>query len=240
MEYIRCEYLIKREEGQMKPKRIILIRHGESEANVNCRLFASMPDYIIELTERGRRQAREAGVELKELVKNETLYFYVSPFWRTRTTFEEVAKAFPREQFRYSEEPRLREQEWGYLRSQEEFERIREERKSYGIFYYRIPGGEAATDVYDRMNDLLGSLHRDFSRDNFPENCVLVSHGLTIRLFIMRWFHLTVEDFERMCVPENGGMVILEKRQEGYVLATPLKLLEKTEGYARPICLDGK
>ena len=48
----------------MKPKRIILIRHGESEANVNCRLFASMPDYIIELTERGRRQAREAGVEV--------------------------------------------------------------------------------------------------------------------------------------------------------------------------------
>ena len=86
----------------MKPKRIILIRHGESEANVNCRLFASMPDYIIELTERGRRQAREAGVELKELVKNETLYFYVSPFWRTRTTFEEVAIAFPSEQFRYS------------------------------------------------------------------------------------------------------------------------------------------
>ena len=45
----------------MKPKRIILIRHGESEANVNPHLFASVPDYAIELTEKGREQALNAG-----------------------------------------------------------------------------------------------------------------------------------------------------------------------------------
>lgn len=37
----------------MKPKRIILIRHGESEANVDRYLFGSIPDYRIELTEKG-------------------------------------------------------------------------------------------------------------------------------------------------------------------------------------------
>ncbi len=36
----------------MKPKRIILIRHGESEANVNRYLFGSVPDYTIELTQK--------------------------------------------------------------------------------------------------------------------------------------------------------------------------------------------
>ena len=70
----------------MKPKRIILIRHGESEANVNLHLFASVPDYAIELTEKGREQAFNAGKRLKELVNDEKLYFYVSPFWRTRST----------------------------------------------------------------------------------------------------------------------------------------------------------
>jgi len=220
----------------MKPKRIILIRHGESQANIDRYLFGKVPDYTIELTEKGKVQANEAGEKLKKLIGQESLYFYVSPFWRTRSTFEELVKALPREQFRYSEEPRLREQEWGYLRCKEDFDKICRERQEYGIFYYRIPGGEAATDVYDRMNDLLGSLHRDFARENFPENCVLVTHGLTIRLFIMRWYHLTVEEFERMCAPENCALVVMEKQpQGGYRLVTPLKMLEKTTGYSRPI-----
>ena len=97
----------------MKPKRIILVRHGECDANIDENKFATIPDYTIELTPKGYEQALEAGKKLKRIVKEETLYFYVSPFWRTRSTFEAIVKAFPREQFHYSEEPRLREQEWG-------------------------------------------------------------------------------------------------------------------------------
>ncbi len=37
----------------MKPKRIILIRHGESAANVDRYPFGQIPDYTIELTETG-------------------------------------------------------------------------------------------------------------------------------------------------------------------------------------------
>lgn len=222
----------------MKPKRIILIRHGESEANVNRHLFASEPDYTIELTATGRKQAEEAGRRLKEWVGDESLYFYVSPFWRTRSTFEQIAKSFPRRQFRYSEEPRLREQEWGYLRDNEAFDAICRERKKYGIFYYRIPGGEAATDVYDRINDLLGSLHRDFAKSDFPKNCVLITHSLAIRLFLMRWFHLTVETFEEMCSPENGALVILEQHADGHFrLKTPLKTQPLPYNRCRPIVL---
>ena len=75
------------------------------------------PDVSIQTAKQreAHEQAREAGKRLKELVKEESIYFYVSPFWRARSTFEEVASDFPRAQFDYSEEPRLREQEWGYL-----------------------------------------------------------------------------------------------------------------------------
>ena len=201
-------------------------------------LFGRVPDYTIELTEKGRLQAREAGRQLRELVGNESLYFYVSPFWRARSTFEEVAAAFPREQFGYNEEPRLREQEWGYLRCQEEFDRICRERREYGAFYYRIPGGEAGSDVYDRVNDLLGSLYRDFAEKDFPENCVLITHGLTIRLFIMRFFHLTVEEFERMAVPRNCALVTLERKEDGhYYLTTEIVYSTEKLHYARPIRL---
>ena len=173
---------------------------------------------------------------MKELVGDETMYFYVSPFWRARSTFEGVTSVFSKSQFEYNEEPRLREQEWGYLRSQEEFYKICQERREYGTFYYRIPGGEAGSDVYDRVNDLLGSLHRDFSEKDFPENSVLVAHGLTIRLFIMRFFHLTVEEFEQMLAPKNCDLVVLELQDDNhYRLMTLMVESTETLRYSRPI-----
>ncbi len=219
----------------MKPKRIILIRHGESEANKDKYMFANIPDYTIELTPFGMEQARNAGRELKALVKDETLYFYVSPFWRTRSTFEQIASSFQRSQIHYNEEPRLREQEWGYLRCNEDFDKVCRERVEYGAFYYRFPGGEAASDVYDRIDALLGSLFRDFKNPKFPQNCVLVTHGLAIRLFIMRFFHLTIEDFERMLPPKNCELVILELVNGKYVLKTEIKKSDKQLKYERPI-----
>lgn len=223
----------------MKPKRIILIRHGECDANIDEEKFATIPDYTIELTEKGYRQALEAGEKLRNLVGEETLYFYVSPFWRTRSTFEAIAKAFPRKQFRYSEEPRLREQEWGYLRTGNELKQQKQKREEYGIFYYRFPGGEAGSDVYDRINDLLGSLHHDFTMESYPENCVLVTHSLAIRLFVMRWFHLTVEEFESMQSPMNGSLVVLEldPDTEKYQLITPLETKKEKLLRSRPIKL---
>ena len=206
----------------MKPHRIILIRHGECHANTDESKFATEPDYTIELTEKGVAQAREAGQKLREQLLQLGIRAKVSPF-----------------QFEYSEEPRLREQEWGYLRTYAELQQLKKERRDYGIFYYRFPGGEAGTDVYDRINDLLGSLHRDFLREDYPQNCVLITHSLAIRLFVMRWFHLTVEEFEQMRSPKNGQLVILQLNDDtgDYELVTPLEKDGTVVRRSRPIRL---
>lgn len=223
----------------MPVNRIILIRHGECHGNRDLEQFATVPDYTIELTEKGMEQAREAGAKLKTLVGDESVYFYISPFWRTRSTFEQIAGSFPRNQFIYSEEPRLREQEWGYLRTHSELKELLRERKEYGSFYYRFPGGEAASDVYDRINDFLGSLHRDMNHPDYPQNCVLITHSLAIRLFIMRWFHLTVEEFEVMKSPKNAELIVLEYNLEtnSYDLKTPLESDTSNLLRSRPIRL---
>jgi broad specificity phosphatase PhoE len=115
-----------------------------------------------------------------------------------------------------------------------------EERRKYGTFYYRFPGGEAASDVYDRINDFLGSMHRDMSSPDFPQNCVLVTHSLAIRLFLMRWFHLTVEDFEAMKSPQNAQLIVMEYNPatEQYELKTPLATDPDSVLRSRPIKLD--
>lgn len=39
------------------PKRIILVRHAESQGNVNKHLYANVPDSQLKITEKGQRQA---------------------------------------------------------------------------------------------------------------------------------------------------------------------------------------
>ncbi len=216
----------------MKPKRIILIRHGESEGNIDKGVYARKPDYALLLTELGHRQAQGTGSRLREVVGNGSLRFYVSPHFRTRQTFREIATAFNESQFCHGEEPRLREQEWGHLRDRESCDTVDQARDAYGTFYYRIPDGESAADVYDRVSDFFGTLFRDFEKESFPENAVMVTHGMTIRLFLMRWFHWTVEEFEQLSNPHNCEFLVLEQRADGrYDLASEPRRRETKHGW---------
>jgi broad specificity phosphatase PhoE len=222
----------------MKPKRIILIRHGESEGNIDNSVYEHKPDYALELTKTGLEQAYQAGFELKSLIKNESAFFYVSPLWRNRMTFEQIAKHFDKEKIKWTEEPRLRAQEWGHLKNFEDLIETDKERDAFGIFYYRISNGESAADVYDRVSDFLGTLHRDFEKETYPENAVIISHGMTTRLFLMRWYHWTVEQFEEYANPQNCQIIILEKNSlDKYDLKTELRKRKVTHNFQRPIKL---
>ncbi len=194
----------------MKPKRIILIRHGESEGNIDLRSYEDKPDFKLILTEKGKEQAAEAGKQLKEITGEEDISFYVSSMWRARMTFEYIVQFFDMEKIRWKEDPRLREQEWGHFRDLKANIQIDDERNKFGTFYYRIKDGESCADVYDRVSDFLHTLYRDFEKTNFPPNIVLVSHGMTIRMFLMRWFRWTVEEFETLRNPRNGELIVME------------------------------
>lgn len=130
----------------MKPQRVILIRHGESESNIDKSFHGQRPDYTSELTNKGVIQADLAGQQLKSILGQESVFFYVSPYWRTRMTFEQIMKHLERDKLVWREEPRLREQEWGHLRDMDHCLKADRERDSFGTFYFRLPDGESAAD----------------------------------------------------------------------------------------------
>lgn len=77
------------------------------------------------------------------------------------------------------------------------------------------------------------------SHPGFPKSCVLITHSIAIRLFIMRWFHLTVEEFEAMKSPKNAEMVVMEYDPllGKFVLKTPVKADPDSVMRSRPIRL---
>lgn len=200
-----------------RPKRIVLLRHGESQGNIDPTIYERVPDHALALTPRGREQSERAGRELHALFGTEHVTAFVSPYRRTRETFRLLG--LDPAHTRIREEPRLREQDWGNLQQLTDMSRQKAARDAYGHFYYRFTHGESGADVYDRVGAFLETMHRDFARHAVrfgpDRNILLVTHGLTMRLFCMRWFHWTVEEFERLSNPDNGEMRILLRGPDG-------------------------
>jgi len=208
----------------MKPKRIILIRHGESEGNLDKDKYRTVPDYALNLTPTGVEQARAAGREIKNILGEESLYVYHSPYFRTRQTFQYLQESFAENVSKVVEDPRIREMDWGHLRHPDENDEIIKRRDEYSTFYYRLPDGESGADVFDRVSTFLETMFRDFRKPDYPQNTLIVTHGLTLRLFLMRWFHWTVEEFETLLNPHNCQIVVMQQRPDGkYELVTKLK-----------------
>ncbi|KAJ5130664.1 Histidine phosphatase superfamily clade-1 [Penicillium bovifimosum] len=214
---------------------IILVRHAQSEGNKNRDIHQTIPDHRVKLTPEGHRQAQDAGRRLRDLLNpDDKLHFFTSPYRRTRETTEGILESltsdtpspspFPRHTIKVYEEPRLREQDFGNFQPcSTEMERMWMERADYGHFFYRIPNGESAADAYDRVSGFNESLWRLFGEDDFANVCVLVTHGLMARVFLMKWYHWSVEYFEDLrninhCEflvlthnPENGKYVLQNK-----------------------------
>ena len=103
-------------------------------------------------------------------------------------------------------------------------ERMWQERADYGHFFYRIPNGESAADAYDRVSGFNESLWRQFGEDGFASVCVLVTHGLMSRVFLMKWYHFSVEYFEDLRNVDHCEFLIMRKQDNGkYLLENNLR-----------------
>ncbi|XP_044476682.1 phosphoglycerate mutase-like protein AT74H [Mangifera indica] len=208
-----------------RPHRIILVRHGESEGNVDESAYTRIPDPKIALTEKGKAQAQECGRKIRELIEKDgaddwKVYFYVSPYRRTLETLQYLGRAFDRSRIAgMIKEPRIREQDFGNFQDRERMRVEKTVRRLYGRFFYRFPNGESAADVYDRITGFRETLKAAIDNGRFQPpgerspnmNLVIVSHGLTLRVFLMRWYKWTVEQFEGLNNIGNGEMIVMEK-----------------------------
>ncbi|MEU9925594.1 histidine phosphatase family protein [Streptomyces griseoluteus] len=205
-----------------RPRRIVLVRHGESVGNVDDSVYEREPDHALALTDRGREQAEETGRHLREIFGDERVSVYVSPYRRTHETLD--AFRLDPDLIRVREEPRLREQDWGNWQERDDVKLQKAYRDAYGHFFFRFPQGESGADVYDRVGGFLESLFRSFEEPDHPPNVLLVTHGLAMRLFCMRWFHWTVADFESLSNPGNAEVRMLVLGEDGkYALDKPFE-----------------
>lgn len=217
------------------PRRVILVRHAQSRGNVDQQLYSQVPDSRIPLTDEGKEQAERLGRRIRSLVgPHSTSWFFTSPYIRAKQTLKgimtgltENAKVKPG-QYRFYEDPRLREQDFGNLQVTEQMTQFKLNRKAFGRFFYRFPDGESGADVFDRVTSFWASVRGGLVpnlSNRRADNFVLVTHGLIMRLLCMRIFRWTVTEFEQVWNPDNCEIWVLELRPgtSTYELVTPIR-----------------
>ncbi|KAK1735968.1 cystathionine beta-lyase [Skeletonema marinoi] len=125
-----------------KPRRIILLRHGESLGNADESAYVTTADWRIPLTKLGKEQAAEAGKCLREKISEEDakVIFYHSPYLRTKQTLDELLPYFSdSELLSCLEEPRICEQQIGNFQNVQQVLDAKKERSKFGRFFYRFP-----------------------------------------------------------------------------------------------------
>lgn len=209
-------------EGPRRPGRIVLVRHGQSEANVDRSITQHVPDHELHLTIKGRQQAGTAGKKLEKLLGKDLakVAFIVSPYVRTRETLNGMLWEWPqnRQETRVITDVRVREQEFGNF-DRDDMVKLHTEKKKFGPFYYRFPDGESPADCFDRAAMFLDNLLNVW--DTTLHTCVVVSHGMMISVMLMVLLGSPVEDFDHLIPIQNCEFVVLEGNEDktGYKVA---------------------
>lgn len=210
---------VSREDYRVLPDRIFLVRHGESDGNLDATVYSGVPDHKVQLSEKGQQQAIAAGQRIKQVLEEDCagsaykVFFITSPYVRSFQTYEGVRSVFDDSHvLGMREEVQLREQDFGNFQNPDRMACDQDERRKFGRFYYRFPNGESGADVYDRVTLFMDHVVRDMNAGRFAgANLVLLTHGLTLRIFLMRWFHWSVDQYHQVYNPPNAEPIWLEK-----------------------------
>jgi len=188
-------------------KNLYLIRHGQSEGNVNSQIYFAKNDDEIELTSLGAEQSIACGKQLYDRLKSDKqcVLFY-SPFKRAKDTAELIDGQLIKQGIyaEMIEEPLIHERTWGELNNLVDTPNF--DRKKHFDFYYRPLGGESFSECYQRVILFFHELNR--MKDDLPDNIIVVSHGEWMRLAVMYLRRYTIKYFlEYRTNPSNCEII---------------------------------
>lgn len=173
---------------------LYFIRHGETDWNREGRLQGRTD---TDLNPRGRRQAAEVALALREVVQQDLghdslhhLRFYASPLKRTRQTLDVVLGALDQPDRSFDLDLRLAEigfgiwegKTWPEIRARDPINHRDRERDRWR---FAPPGGESYADVAERVQTWLAEADRP---------CCVVSHGGIARVMMHVLGGVSVEE----------------------------------------------
>ncbi len=196
-------------------KHVVLIRHGESQWNLENR-FTGWVD--VPLSPRGEQEAREAGEKLRTFRFD---HAFTSVLTRAIKTLEIVLDVIGQSGLPVVRDQALNERMYGDLQGLNKAEtaekfgeaQVKLWRRSYDV---RPPGGESLQDTADRV--LPYYREHIWPRLAKGETLLVVAHGNSLRALVMHLDQLSREEVLELNIP-TGAPLLYELDDEGHASA---------------------
>lgn len=195
-------------------KQVVLIRHGESQWNLENR-FTGWVD--VPLSPKGEQEAREAGEKLRDFRFD---HAFTSVLTRAIKTLEIVLDVIGQPGLPVEQDQALNERMYGDLQGLNKAEtaeqygeaQVKLWRRSYDV---RPPGGESLQDTAERV--LPYYRDRIWPRLAKDETLLVAAHGNSLRALVMHLDRLSREDVLELNIP-TGAPLLYELDDQGHAV----------------------
>lgn len=211
---------------------IFVVRHGESEEDVNPEIKGERKDSEIELTEKGVTQAREVAEKMRtELADFEHITLYVSPYKRTQQTAEIILDTLHDSRIKMIIEPSIRSLNWGDVNS-ENLKKREQERYRVGVLHYQFPGGDNSPEYVSTIYDFVFKLIEEKHINNNKKECaIIIGHGFSLRIIVKAFTEMSDEDFKWVKNPPSTfvARIYFDPINNNFFMREPLPVKEHNE-----------
>jgi len=193
---------------------LVLVRHGQSVWNAKD-LWTGWTD--VELSEKGRKQAEDAGHKLKDIHFD---IAFTSALVRAKQTLEEIEIGKGQLKIPIVSDKALNERNYGDMTGKNKWE-IKKEFGDKQFLKWRrgfdepIPNGETLKEVYHRVvpyynNEILPKLKSG-------KNVIIAAHGNSLRALVKYLENVSDEDIEILEIPV-GQILVYQIDEDGKVV----------------------
>ena len=230
-----------------KPIRLFLVRHGQSEGNVDLAVYRSKSDSAIQLTHAGWFQALNCGTFFNSFFEKSSpqgqVALWHSSYMRARQTAQGIREGIVSRISQYREEDCLVEQKFGLTDGLEDSEwrsQFPDYARRQAVFhdskarhFFGYPGGETRAEVSERCKIIFNNIHR--AHEQGVSDFIIVTHGVTLRAFMKEWLRIRHEDMASESNPGNcdvryiNAMSDLGYIYKGGVEREPVQTIHQTD-----------
>lgn len=203
-------------------KNILLVRHAQSEEDVNPNIRSHLSDRRISITDTGRQQTLKLIDDLREFIGSyRRVLVYTSPSARAGQTMSLFTRAFPNIVFSMQVEESIRNLNWGSV-TEKTIKEVEQERYRIGVLYFQFPDGDHTPTFVRNIERFTSSLLSRGREESHPECVIIFTHGFALRVLAKAFLGMSDNEFRYLRNPPNCYVANLIAEQTGVRITEPL------------------
>jgi len=184
-------------------KKVLLVRHAQSEEDVNPNLRDRIADRRISITEEGRKQIAELVAALAPHVAlYRRIRVYTSPSSRAGQTTSLFTASFPHTRFDVRQEERIRNLNWGGV-TEKTIHEVEKERYRVGVLYFQFPNGDNTPEFVREIEAFVSEILSHGVSRTCPKCIIIFTHGFALRVIAKAFLEISDEEFRYLRNPPN-------------------------------------